>query len=179
MQLNCKVIKKVFLHFYVNPLPFQSYPAFLAKFLVPWLNFWKVPLPPPPHPRPPLTLISGGGFRLCQKSNLFPVFTDKVHRSSLTTFNSLSATQKIPSGAMYVKSGSDWYFHLLNTCFADWNFFDKKYISEQGLFDLKVSILYKLLVSEISLGNVIIMLTHHLFISCSWKFLYFLKKPAR
>ena len=43
-------------HFFMNHPPFQSYPPFLANFLVPpppkWLNFWKVlplPLPPPLH----------------------------------------------------------------------------------------------------------------------------------
>ena len=39
-------------HFFMNHPPFQSYPPFLANFLVPpppkWLNFWKVlPLPLP------------------------------------------------------------------------------------------------------------------------------------
>ena len=53
MQLKCKEIKKVATpHFYINP-SFQSYPPFLAKFLVPpkYLNFWKVlpnPLSLPP-----------------------------------------------------------------------------------------------------------------------------------
>ena len=91
--------------------------------------------------------------------------------------------QKILSRALYLKSGGDLYFYSWNIYLANCTFFDEKYISERGLFfNLPVSILYKFLESEISPGNVIIMLTHQIltisFISCSWKcFLY--KNPAR
>ena len=54
-----------------------------------------------------------------------------------------------------------------------------KNIYQSGFFFyLQVSILYKLFVSEISLGNVIIILTYHLFINHSRKFLFFLKKKT-
>ena len=59
MQLNCKVIKKWQPPISTSSPPFQSYPLFLANFLVhpspKWLNFWKVlPLR--------LPLIRGEGF---------------------------------------------------------------------------------------------------------------------
>ena len=55
MQLNIKVIKKWQTPISTSTNPFQGYPPFLAKFLVPlrWLNFLKV-LPCPP-------LKKGGG----------------------------------------------------------------------------------------------------------------------
>ena len=53
MQLNCKVIKKwQHPHFYINPIPpFQGYPPFPAKVLVPTpqvTQFLEGPMPPLP-----------------------------------------------------------------------------------------------------------------------------------
>ena len=54
----------------------------------------------------------------------------------------------------------------------------KNIYQSEFFFYLQVSILYKLFVSEISLGNVIIILTYHLFINRSRKFLFFFLKKT-
>ena len=57
MQLNCKVIKTWQLPLSTSTPPFQSYPAFLVRFLVPpeVTQFLEGPTPPPT----PTPLIRG------------------------------------------------------------------------------------------------------------------------
>ena len=56
---------------------------------------------------------------------------------------------------------------MRNLVVTDISIGESNIYQNEAFFDLRVSILYKLFVSEIIRGNFIIMLTRHLFISCS------------